>query len=261
MSSWNDLRVRILSAVVMLAVAAGAYLAGEAIFAALVAVVAGLMQWELSRMHTPRGPWVPICMGGVMAVLCFVPSTVDGFGAIVLPQILISFIAMLCVANLVLHLRGRGFLALYAVAVFATGVLLPLLEENAALLLLLLGLVIATDVAGYFVGRMLGGPKFWPRVSPKKTWSGVIGGWAASGVIAGGGVVLAGLPLWAVPAAIAMSFASQLGDIAESAMKRAAGVKDSSNLIPGHGGFLDRFDGVIGASVVLIFFLLVAGGL
>ena len=116
-------------------------------------------------------------------------------------------------------------------------------------------MVVISDVAGYFAGRMLGGPKFWPRVSPKKTWSGTVAGWVAAALI---GLLFrsftnAGPDLpWI---SVALSLASQMGDIAESALKRKMGVKDSSALIPGHGGLFDRFDGLLGAA---LFMLLVA---
>ena len=109
--------------------------------------------------------------------------------------------------------------------------------------------VVATDVAGYFVGRIVGGPKFWPSISPKKTWSGIVGGWIAASMIGAAFDLLLLWPLMII--SIALSFASQMGDIAESSLKRRFGVKDSSQLIPGHGGFLDRFDGVISAGLLI----------
>jgi phosphatidate cytidylyltransferase len=104
---------------------------------------------------------------------------------------------------------------------------------------------------------MIGGPKLWPRVSPKKTWSGTVAGWVGATVVAilFAGATNAGFGLIGV--SIAVSMASQIGDIAESAIKRRSGVKDSSNLIPGHGGLLDRFDGMLGAAV----FIVIAGPL
>ena len=97
---------------------------------------------------------------------------------------------------------------------------------------------------------MLGGPKFWPRLSPKKTWSGTVAGWV--------GAMLVGLTVWATGHGSAsliwisplVAFAGQLGDIAESWLKRRAGVKDSSNLIPGHGGVFDRVDGLLPVAIV-----------
>ena len=113
----------------------------------------------------------------------------------------------------------------------------------------LVGIVVVTDVAGYFAGRRLGGPKFWPRVSPKKTWSGTAAGWVGAGIVGGLFAINSGVWVAVFLASIFLSFASQMGDIAESAIKRKMGVKDSSALIPGHGGVLDRFDGMLGASV------------
>jgi phosphatidate cytidylyltransferase len=114
---------------------------------------------------------------------------------------------------------------------------------------------------GYFVGRTVGGRKFWPSVSPKKTWSGVLGGWIGAALIAGIAVLFLHLDLreslMIVGFAIVLSFASQLGDIAQSALKRRMGVKDSSNIIPGHGGVLDRFDALLAVGAVLFFLRLV----
>lgn len=120
----------------------------------------------------------------------------------------------------------------------------------AALFFVLL-VVWAADIGGYFAGRGIGGPKLWPKVSPKKTWAGAIGGFAGSLVVAalfaasGAGKIG---PLLALGAGL--SVISQLGDLFESAVKRRFGVKDSSHIIPGHGGLMDRLDGFVAAIVV-----------
>ena len=150
--------------------------------------------------------------------------------------------------------QGRdGAIALfYGAAILLAGAALIWLRcqpQGLVLTLWWLAVVIASDIMGYFAGRLLGGPKFWPRVSPKKTWSGTVAGWigalivgwAFSGTL--GSVVILFSPI--------VAFAGQMGDIAESAIKRRAGVKDSSNLIPGHGGVLDRFDAVIFAALIV----------
>jgi phosphatidate cytidylyltransferase len=123
----------------------------------------------------------------------------------------------------------------------------------------------ATDVAAYFVGRRVGGPKLWPRVSPNKTWSGFAGG-LASGTAAGV-IVAAAASRWGVTLPIGLagiaaisalgSIVGQLGDLAESALKRRFGVKDSSKLIPGHGGVMDRLDALW--AVALMMGLILAG--
>jgi phosphatidate cytidylyltransferase len=122
-------------------------------------------------------------------------------------------------------------------------------------------IVWVTDIGGYVAGRGIGGPKLWPRISPKKTWAGAIGGFLASLAVAGGFVAF-GLaktgPLLLLGAIL--SIASQLGDLFESAVKRRFGVKDSSHIIPGHGGLMDRLDGFVAAVVLAAFFGLLRGG-
>ena len=130
-------------------------------------------------------------------------------------------------------------------------------QHGALAVLWLLAVVWSTDIAAYFCGRLIGGPKLWPSVSPNKTWSGSIGG-ALFGTIAGLVTLhLAGVPLgWpAAPVALMASIVSQGGDLFESSMKRRFGVKDSGHLIPGHGGLMDRLDGFIAAAA----FALVVG--
>jgi phosphatidate cytidylyltransferase len=128
-------------------------------------------------------------------------------------------------------------------------------------LMLVLLIVWVTDIGGYFAGRGLGGPKLWPRVSPKKTWAGAIGGFVASLCVAAGfaafGLGKTG-PLVLLGAVL--SVASQLGDLFESAVKRRFGVKDSSHIIPGHGGLLDRLDGFVAAVVLAAIFGFLRGG-
>ena len=126
-------------------------------------------------------------------------------------------------------------------------------------ILFLFAVVWGTDIAAYFAGRAIGGPKLWPAVSPNKTWSGAIGG-ALGGFAAGLLVVkLAGLVIapMLLLVALGLSVASQAGDLLESAIKRRFGAKDASQLIPGHGGVLDRLDGLLPV-IVATFLVLIA---
>ena len=161
--------------------------------------------------------------------------------------------------------QRRGWAAagyVYAAAAQTASVLVrldPVRGFDALMMILLV--VWVTDIGGYFAGRGIGGPKLWPRVSPKKTWAGAIGGFVASLAIAGAFAAL-GLgktgPLLLLGAVL--SIASQLGDLFESAVKRRFGVKDSSHLIPGHGGLMDRLDGYVAAVVLAAIFGLLRGG-
>jgi phosphatidate cytidylyltransferase len=109
--------------------------------------------------------------------------------------------------------------------------------------------IIVTDLAGYFVGRIIGGPKIWPFVSPNKTWSGLIGGWVCAVLIGLIFKISFDLSYLFVFLSLITSISSQVGDFYESWLKRRINKKDSSQLIPGHGGFMDRFDGFIGGAL------------
>jgi phosphatidate cytidylyltransferase len=151
---------------------------------------------------------------------------------------------------------------LYAAAAATASVIVRRDHAYGLIALMLILLVVwGADIGGYFAGRGLGGPKLWPRVSPKKTWAGAVGGFAASLVVAAGFAAL-GLgrtgPVLVLGAVL--SIVSQLGDLFESAVKRRFGVKDSSRIIPGHGGLMDRLDGFVAAIVLAAILGLFRGG-
>lgn len=134
-------------------------------------------------------------------------------------------------------------------------------EARRATLLWILAVVWATDIGAYAVGRLAGGPRLAPRLSPHKTWSGLIGGVISAGLAGWITAALLGispaLPLILTSAGLAI--VEQFGDLAESMAKRRFGVKDSSGLIPGHGGLLDRVDGLL-AVIPAVALLTVLGG-
>jgi phosphatidate cytidylyltransferase len=121
-----------------------------------------------------------------------------------------------------------------------------------------LGLVWATDIGAYFAGRMIGGPKLAPSISPNKTWAGLIGGVIAAAIVGALVAYLASLPATAFVIAAPLAVVAQGGDLLESWMKRRAGVKDSGKLLPGHGGVLDRIDGAL--PVLILVAALIANG-
>ena len=145
--------------------------------------------------------------------------------------------------------RGPLWLAagfVYAGTLFAAPMILRRdAEFGFAAILLLFAIVWATDILGYFAGRAFGGPKLWPAVSPKKTWSGAVAGTLGSTLIA---IAVAAYFGWFrsgtfIAVALLLSMVAQLGDLLESWIKRKFGAKDASQLIPGHGGVMDRLDG------------------
>jgi phosphatidate cytidylyltransferase len=118
-------------------------------------------------------------------------------------------------------------------------------------LLWLFLVVWATDIFAYFVGRGIGGAKLAPSISPGKTWAGLVGGMLGAAVVGGIVSTATGGPIWlAIVAAPVLAVVAQAGDLFESLLKRRAGVKDSGTLIPGHGGALDRLDGLLFATPV-----------
>ncbi len=243
-AQWSDLAPRAISGVLMAGVGAAAIWTGGLLFHALICVLGGLMMWEAARMFGARDAR----RSGVLAALA-IGLALWLPGPFALPLLLAAIVVA---AGSVEREKGPFFaLAFWSLlGCFA----MALLRDHAGLIWVvwLVAVVVVSDVAGYFAGRTLGGPKFWPRFSPKKTWSGTIAGWLGAAVI---GLLFmapteAGLAL--VPVSMLVGFAGQMGDIAESAVKRLRGIKDSSGLIPGHGGVLDRFDAMLGASVLVV---------
>ena len=243
--AFNDLLTRTVTGVALAVVGLGSVWLGGGWFAALVAVSLGAMLWELARLvgHSHIMPAV-LGLSGALFInaVMFVPWRPEG--------LLLAYVPV--VLGLIGLRRMRLAWAAMALAVIAACHVALVLREGGGVvwILWLLLTVVVTDVCGYFAGRAIGGRKFWPSISPKKTWAGVLAGWLGAGVVGAAFMPLTNTGEGLILVSVALSFASQMGDIGESALKRRAGVKDSSNLLPGHGGLLDRLDGVVGALVV-----------
>jgi phosphatidate cytidylyltransferase len=247
-----DLGPRVLSAVLLAGVGGGAVWLGGAWFTGFVALAVTLMLWEMLRMLAPGMAGAAIIMLAVAAGAMV--ALTSGMG--VMPVVAG---AALPVALAFLAPRGvRLWFALYGAALVLAGEALVGLREGFGLwgLAWLVLVVVASDIMGYFAGKTLGGPKLWRRISPKKTWSGTVAGWigaAGVGALFSGVLGAAGPALWGLALiSVVVAMAGQAGDIVESALKRRAGVKDSSGLIPGHGGFLDRFDAMMAAALMVL---------
>jgi phosphatidate cytidylyltransferase len=242
----SDLGKRAVVGVALSLVAALALYLGGIAFWLLVVVASLLMMAEWSELHgvdaktkrvgqlaisVPLAILAPIAAGPTFLVLglvagagFFIAATTWrselGWGA--------AYVGLPALALVLLRERDFGLL-------FATWAIV---------------LVWATDIGAYFAGRSIGGPKLMPRVSPNKTWAGLIGGVIAATLFAFALHVWAGLPFRLVMTTPLLAMSAQAGDLYESWLKRRAGVKDSGSLLPGHGGVLDRLDGLVPVAVL-----------
>ena len=257
-----ELCLRVGSALVLVPLAVGSAYLGGPPFLVVWALAAAIILWEWTAIvgKPGRAPILATAAGAFSSA-----AVLFGLSS---PRAALAVLAFGAVA--VAGLAGGGRRAwilaggVYAGAMLAAPAVLRSDAELGLLaVLLLFGVVWTTDVMAYFVGRALAGPKLWPAVSPKKTWSGALGGAAAATVVGSGLSALAGLDHPAALALVcaALSSAAQAGDLLESALKRRFGAKNASELIPGHGGLMDRLDGFVAAAVVATLLGLARGGL
>ncbi|HEX6120800.1 MAG TPA: phosphatidate cytidylyltransferase [Dongiaceae bacterium] len=268
----TNLQKRILSAVVLLPLAIAAIILGHPYFMVLVAVFAALMAWEWTAVvghvrTSPQASPVPAPLGRgwrVLAALAAITAVLavlgtgfmgrlDREGCII---IILGVLATGAVAwvvhrpRMLWFMAGAAYVAIPAVALVA---IRAEPEFGRAALVWIVALVVATDTGGYLVGRTVGGPKLAPRISPNKTWSGLGGavvGAAIVGVLTG--FMLNHTDVWMLTLISAgLGLVEQGGDLVESAFKRHFGVKDTSQIIPGHGGVLDRVDGLLAVAVAV----------
>ncbi|KMW57299.1 Phosphatidate cytidylyltransferase [Candidatus Rhodobacter oscarellae] len=220
---------------------------GGMVFALTCAAVTGIMVWELSRMIDDDRASQAIQLGVVTAICLLLARQLPDIYT--LPLLLIP-----AVSGAFLLRKHPWLFAVYAVGITVAGFGLTAFRDTYGVVWLfwLVIVVAMTDIAGYFAGKMIGGAKFWPSISPKKTWAGIIAGWLAAVLVSFVFLAITDAGRDLIWISALLSFASQMGDIAESAVKRRMGVKDSSNLLPGHGGLFDRFDALLGASLFML---------
>ena len=251
----KELLLRTSSGVVLAATTILMTWSGPVPFAILTGAVALILLWEWARLTTGVGFTVVRSVAGV-AILAALGLTIAGRPG--LGVLIVVFGAVVAAFN-----PGRGQRRMEFAGVLYAGlpaVSLVWLRADAPLglesIVLLLLIVWSTDTGAFVAGRSIGGPRLWARVSPNKTWSGLIGGICAAAACAA--IYAASLGIGAsaqiVALAAMLAIVSQLGDLFESSLKRAYGVKDASSLIPGHGGFMDRVDGLVFAAVVAAVF-------
>jgi phosphatidate cytidylyltransferase len=267
-SKTGALRLRILSALVLAPVAVAAVWFGGPYLATLTIVAAIVMAWEWGRLC--GGGTATAAGGGFRAALIAVVAA--AVVAASLWGIWVGISLALAGAVLVWRIASRDragaplWLAAGCLWVALPCILLLWLMQSGnagrGMLLWVFAVVWATDIGAYAMGRQFGGPLLAPRWSPRKTWTGLIGGiicaalvgWATAGVLR----VTPVMPLVLVSAGLAI--VEQFGDLAESVAKRRFGVKDTSSLIPGHGGLLDRLDGLLAVIPAVALLTLFGGG-
>ena len=255
----RNLLMRVIAALVLAPLAIAIAYTGGWLWTALVTLAAiGLYVEWLTIVGAARQ--MRVVASGVVALaiagMCLAAGRIDASCV----ALVLGLAAVALLSPERRHWNAAGFG--YAAAAEIASVLVRIDQTYGFVALILILLVVwATDIGGYFAGRGIGGPKLWPRVSPKKTWAGAIGGFAAS-LVVGLGFAAFGLgktgPILLLGAVL--SIASQFGDLFESAVKRRFGVKDSSHIIPGHGGLLDRLDGFVAAVVMAAILGFLRGG-
>ena len=261
----SELKIRVLSAIALALLALGSAWYGGLIFAVVwgVAAIAVLSEWQGVIGFSGRKQWFSVAIGAAGLIFSIgllvwksVPTLI-GFA----PVILAGLINVGAFRRPSLAWPWLFFGPLYAAAVVLGPMMVRAREPEGLIVIVWLFLVVwISDIGAFFVGRRIGGPKLWPSVSPKKTWSGFIGGLLSGTVV----------PIFAVYAAklwlavewlegwplilltLTTALVSECGDLFESAMKRRFGVKDTGNLIPGHGGIMDRLDSYTAAAFYLL---------
>lgn len=239
----SDLVTRILSGMVLAVLALVGAVLGGWVAAFLLGIVTAIVHLEWVSL-TDRSPWpAAVFTAGLVVAIAIMPLGLIATG--------LTIVALAIVAAALTVDVWRPVGVAYA-AVLGIGLLLLRLSPDYGLaaVLVVFAVVWATDSGAFFAGRAFGGARLWPAVSPNKTWAGAIGGFVA-GIV--GGLLVAGY-LGLVPGAFlftviaSLSVAAQAGDLFESWVKRRFGAKDSGRLVPGHGGFMDRVDGLVFAT-------------
>ena len=241
----RQLFLRIGSALIMAPIALAAVYGGDLWLASLALLVGTIGTYEWNGMSGVRT--VPLT---ILNALIFITS----LWAFEVGQPLVSLAAILvgsCLCGLLTFIRDRKFIwPVWGQAYIGLAILsIVWLQESYGWqsVIWLLLIIWAMDIGAYFAGKTIGGPKLAPRISPKKTWAGLIGGTATAGLVswlAGGALEVANDPVLLL-AGVGLGLWSQVGDLIESQVKRHFGVKDSGAIIPGHGGVLDRIDSLL----------------
>ncbi len=260
----SNLHTRVISAIVLAAVVLALTWVGGVWFRLLAVAIGAAVFYEWATMAGAASSVRHRVAAGVLVGLVLLALALGTSGLIVIGGAVVAGV----LAWIHARVAGEGgwlWLAIPYAAIPAAALAFLRGSDLAGIwaMLFLFAVVWATDISAYFVGRAVGGPKLAPSISPGKTWSGAIGG-AAAAVLAGVAVAALAGPALGIEAmalaALALSVVAQAGDLFESGLKRRFGTKDSGFLIPGHGGVMDRVDGLVAAAVALYVVGALAGG-
>jgi phosphatidate cytidylyltransferase len=270
----SALRKRLLSAAVLLPLAAAAVWLGPPYWDVLVGAIAVVMAWEWAGMCAfgqppSRRPVFGMAPAGALSMLAMaVAMSAAACQAYRLSLLLLVLGGALSSLLGMRRPGGRGawqgfgtvYIGLPSIAIIWLRAQAP---GGLATMVWVLALAIAVDTGAYAAGRSIGGPKLAPRISPNKTWAGLLGGIAAGMVVGAVAALWLGAPsVWPLVLASALlGIVEQAGDLMESGFKRYFGVKDSGHLIPGHGGFLDRVDGLLAVALAVALAQSLGGGI
>ena len=255
----GQLGSRIVVGVFLAAVAVADVWVGGPAFALMIAVGVALVFWEWCTMHAIPVSW----RWGGIGVL----TAASGLATFERPLealvLLLASIGLFITISSITRVDGKRWIStglLYAGLPAVSLIWLRAQPDGFSLVMWAMALVWATDVFAYFAGRGIGGPKIWPAISPNKTWAGLIGGATAAGMFS---ALFGHFAEWEQSPALLLLFGvllaivAQAGDFFESWLKRRAGVKDSGKLLPGHGGLMDRVDGLVPVACVVALWVLV----
>jgi phosphatidate cytidylyltransferase len=251
---WSNLGLRVASAVVLVPAALFAAWTGGWLFLLLISIGVALLAIEWGGMSAPRSP-IRVSAAVTAAVLASVFLGHQQHLPLAWAAIALGAVAAALVARGVAERPADAAYGVFYIAPAALCLVwLRAMPQGRWWTLMLFACTWAADIGAFAVGSALKGPKLWPRFSPNKTWSGFIGGLLAAMAT---GTLMAGLSVFrldlraAALVGLAVGVATMAGDLWESALKRRFGVKDSGDIIPGHGGLLDRVDGLMFAVVVM----------
>ena len=257
----GQLVTRVVVGAALIAAALAAEFAGGLAFTALATLAALLMFAEWEQLHRLGRVWR---LAGLAIIAGAALATWNGAAAQAVPCLAAAAGVLALAARPYIRQRAFWLAAglLYCGLPVVALIWLRGLSQGLALTVWTLAVVWATDICAFFAGRAIGGPKLAPRISPNKTWAGLGGGMAGAAAVGAGLGALwlpgAWLPL-AAAAGAGLAVAAQGGDLFESWMKRKVGVKDSGGLLPGHGGVLDRLDGLVPVALIVALAALMAG--